>query len=147
MRKDVECTFGSLKGRFRCLKVPISYNAREVVDNVFFTCCIIHNLLLTNDGLDSQWEKLINYADRDGDHAAEDMFIFRQHLSRVRNLTPDTDYTLVGVDSMRHRFSIYHGEEIEQYENSYSVLNKKLVDHFAYKYSVDEVMWLKKKCV
>ena len=71
------------------------------------------------------------------------MFIFRQHLSRVRNLTPDTDYTLIGVDSMRHRFSIYHGEEIEEYENSYSVLNKKSVDHFAYKYSVDEVMWLK----
>ena len=147
VRKDVECTFGSLKGRFRCLKVPIFYNTREVVDNMFFTCCIIHNILLTNDGLDSRWENEINYAGRDGDHAAEDMFIFRQHLSRVRNLTPDTDYTLMGVDSMRHRFSIYHGEEIEEYENSYSVLNKKLIDHFAYKYSVDEVMWLKKKCV
>ena len=53
----------------------------------------------------------------------------------------------MGVDSMRHRFSIDHGEEIEEYENSYSVLNEKLVDHFACKYSVDEVMWLKKKCV
>ena len=147
VRKDVECTFGSLKGRFRCLKVPIFYNTREVVDNMFFTCCILHNLLLTIDGLDSRWEKDINYAGRDGEHAAEDMYIFRQHLSRVRNLTPQCDYTLMGVDAMRHRFHIYHGEEIEEYETSYTTLNRKLVEHFAYKYSNDEVMWLKKKCI
>ena len=60
---------------------------------MFFTCCIFHVLFLTFDGLDARWEKDINYAGIDGEHAAEDMFIFRQHLSRVRNLSPVTDYS------------------------------------------------------
>ena len=144
VRKDVECTFGSLKGRFRCLKVPIFYNTRDVVDNMFFTCCIFHNLLLTFDGLDARWEKDINYAGRDGEHAAEDLFIFRQHLSRVRNSTSVTDYSLIGVEHFRDRLDILHGEEVEEYETSYSQLNKKLIDHFAYKHSINAV---KKKCV
>ena len=38
---------------------------------MFFTCCIFHNLLLTFDGLDARWEKDINYAGIDGEHAAE----------------------------------------------------------------------------
>ena len=53
----------------------------------------------------------------------------------------------MGVDATRHRFHIYHGEEIEENETSYTTLNRKLVEHFAYKYSNDEVMWLKKKCI
>ena len=147
VRKDVECTFGSLKGRFRCLKVPIFYNTRDVVDNMFFTCCIFHNLLLTFDGLDVRWEKDVNYAGRDGEHAAEDMFIFRQHLSRVRNLTSISDYSYIGVERNKDIFEFSHGDEVEEYETSYSQLNKKLVDHFAYKHSINDVKWLKKKCV
>ena len=61
------------------------------------------------------------------------MFIFRQHLSRVKNLSPVTDYSFIGVDRFRDRFEISHGEEVEEYETSYNELNKKLVDHFAFK--------------
>ena len=145
MRKNVECTFGSLKGRFRCLKVPIFYNTRDVVDNMFFTCCIFHNLLLTFDGLDARWEKDINYAGIDGEHATENMFIFRQHLSRVKNLSAVTDYSFIGVDRFRDRFEISHGEEVVEYETSYNKLNNKLVDHFAFKHLINDVHWLKKK--
>lgn len=59
VRKDVECTFGSLKARFRILRNPIEYHDQSCIDNVFFTCCIIHNILLTIDGLDSRWENLV----------------------------------------------------------------------------------------
>ena len=33
-------------------------------------------------------------------YSFEDMLIFRQHLSRVRNLTPCTDFSQVGVDAI-----------------------------------------------
>ena len=56
MRKDVECTFGILKGRWRILKVGVSLygNKRglDTVDNTWKTCCALHNMLLEEDGLD-----------------------------------------------------------------------------------------------
>ncbi|CAN0019648.1 unnamed protein product [Pylaiella littoralis] len=45
VRKDVECFFGILKGRFRILKLRLAYHCREDIDNIFFTCCILHNML------------------------------------------------------------------------------------------------------
>ncbi|CAN0329295.1 unnamed protein product, partial [Ascophyllum nodosum] len=52
VRKDVECFFGILKGRFRVLKLRIGYHSQERIDNIFFTCCILHNMLHTFDGMD-----------------------------------------------------------------------------------------------
>ena len=60
VRKDVECTFGILKGRFRCLKLPIYNHDKDTVDDMFFTCCILHNMLLTEDGYDKRWEENMN---------------------------------------------------------------------------------------
>ncbi|CAM9274653.1 unnamed protein product, partial [Pylaiella littoralis] len=45
VRKDVECFFGILKGRFRTLKLRLAYHCREDIDDIFFTCCILHNML------------------------------------------------------------------------------------------------------
>ena len=57
VRKDVGCCFGILKGRFRCLKLPIYYQSKDVIDNMFFTCCILHNILLNVDGREYQLER------------------------------------------------------------------------------------------
>ena len=43
-RKDVECTFGRVKNRFRCLKIPSLQQNLSDVSNVFVTCCIFHNM-------------------------------------------------------------------------------------------------------
>ncbi|CAN0270408.1 unnamed protein product, partial [Pylaiella littoralis] len=45
VRKDVECFFGILKGRFRILKLRLAYHCREDIDNIFFTCFVLHNML------------------------------------------------------------------------------------------------------
>jgi hypothetical protein len=50
VRKDVECTFGRLKKQFRILKIPMLYHDVRKVDNVFYTCAILHNMLLKWDG-------------------------------------------------------------------------------------------------
>jgi hypothetical protein len=60
VRKDVECTFGILKGRWRILRNPISYQHQKDIDNIFDTCCIIHNMLLKLDGID-RWEEGVDW--------------------------------------------------------------------------------------
>lgn len=57
MRKDVECTFGILKGRWRILKTGIRIQNLTTVDNIWYTCCTFHNMLLNVDGLDERWKE------------------------------------------------------------------------------------------
>ncbi len=54
-RKDAECTFGILKGRFRVLQTGIRLQGPEAADKIWLTCCALHNLLLEEDGLDD-WQ-------------------------------------------------------------------------------------------
>jgi DDE superfamily endonuclease len=56
LRKDVECTFGILKGRWRILKTGIRLHGIEVTDEIWMTCCALHNWLLDIDGLDDKWQ-------------------------------------------------------------------------------------------
>ena len=85
------------------------------------------------------------FLSNDGHHSHEDMLTFRQHLSRVRNLTPITDFTLIGTVAVQNRFEVVHGDHDVKYEYTYVNLQKKLIDHFAWKYSINEIQWLKKK--
>jgi Plant transposon protein len=50
VRKDIECTFGSLKQRFAYLKKFNQFKKKKNIDDAFTTCCILHNLLLEDDG-------------------------------------------------------------------------------------------------
>ena len=55
IRKDVECTFGILKGRQRILKNRVRLHGVDAVDSVWFTCCALHNWLLELDGQNDKW--------------------------------------------------------------------------------------------
>jgi hypothetical protein len=55
MRKDVECTFGLLKGSWRILKSGVRIYGVDLVDHIWFTCCALHNWLLEVDGLTQEW--------------------------------------------------------------------------------------------
>ena len=54
--KDIECFFGILKKRFRWFKVPSLLREIDDIKDVFKTACIIHNMILSYDGLDRLWE-------------------------------------------------------------------------------------------
>lgn len=141
VRKDVECTFGILKGRFRCLKLPIYYQSKSLIDNMFFTCCILHNILLNVDGYDVRWEENVNWEGQAGHHAAEDITIFKKHWRRASTLVGTTDYTLQGINAVNHRYDIFHegGEEVQ---DSHFSLRNKLVEHYSRKYASREIEWL-----
>lgn len=61
VRKDVDCCFGTLKGRFRILRNGMLLQTRRATDQVLFTCCILHNLILGADGLDARWEQHVEW--------------------------------------------------------------------------------------
>ena len=56
MRKDVECTFGILKQRFAILRNGIRLGRIKYCDQIWLTCCAIHNILLKLDGYDTNWD-------------------------------------------------------------------------------------------
>jgi hypothetical protein len=68
VRKDIECTFGILKGRFRILKVPCLLKSKEEVDNLFFNCCALHNEIMRDTHLNKLWEARINWDQEAGHH-------------------------------------------------------------------------------
>ena len=50
VRKDVECTFGSMKSKFRSLKGWLSFKYIHEIQSHFVFCCIIHNIMLKANG-------------------------------------------------------------------------------------------------
>ena len=58
MRKDIECTFGILKGRWRFLKAGVRFHGVNSANNIWLTCFALHNWLPDVDGIS---------AERDGD--------------------------------------------------------------------------------
>jgi len=55
LRKDVECTFGIMKGHFCILKTGTRVHGIEATDKIWLTCCALHNWLLEVDGLNKRW--------------------------------------------------------------------------------------------
>ena len=55
IRKDIECDFGILKGRFCSLKYGMRFQSVDTCDKLFKTLCALHNLLIKADGLDMNW--------------------------------------------------------------------------------------------
>lgn len=46
MRKDVECTFGILKKRWRVLNNGFFYRDINICEKIFVTCCCLNNFLV-----------------------------------------------------------------------------------------------------
>jgi hypothetical protein len=56
LQKDVECTFGILKGRWQILKTGIRLFGVDAANIIFLTYCALHNWQLEVDGLDEKWQ-------------------------------------------------------------------------------------------
>lgn len=56
LRKDVECTFGILKKRYCILKHRARLHSKELIEDIFRCCCILHNMNHTFDKYDERNE-------------------------------------------------------------------------------------------
>ena len=92
LRKDVECTFGIMKGRFRILKSGIRLHTLLGADRIWKTCCALHNWLLDIDGLDLKWENGVR-SDWEGPLGYHDSFDVENYvpfaIQRLAVVCPD----------------------------------------------------------
>ena len=129
VRKDVECFFGILKGRFRILKLRLAYHSKEDIDNIFSTCCILHNMLHTFDGMDV-FEKNVDWVGSAGLHDPWDH-------------DPLTDFTSVGsTDALAEEGGGGEGSEAVERHPAHAELKRQLIESFAYRKKNDDVTWL-----
>ena len=117
----------------------ILYQSKDDIDNMFFTCCIIHNMLLSYDHLDDRWEKNANWSGQGGLHDEDDLNIFHRHLIRVRG---NSDYADAGINRLNERGNLDYLDGEEEVENTHSSLKTKLIKHFVYQYHSGNVQWL-----
>jgi hypothetical protein len=148
VRKDVECFFGRLKGRFRMLKLPILLHHLEDVENVFFTACILHNMLLSYDGLDRwegnvDWEGIDGYFGDDGELPAPLVNAVRDHILRA---APGHDDARLGRNNFAFNVELPNDvpevEVIVEQESSFFRLREALMKHFTWYRSSDRNVWL-----
>ena len=122
MRKDIECTFGVLKVRFRILSSSIRMQYQAYVDNIFVAACIMHNMLLVEDGLD---EDLV-FQSEDDDDLRAGIEARRIRLNRQgRRDVPQVAPRLV------HHHAIDFNED-DDIDDTHFLLRDALIAHYMY---------------
>ena len=157
MRKDVECTFGILKGRWRILKSGIRLHGVDTADNIWMTCCALHNMLLEVDGNSESWDGEEGMFDFDID--VDGMPFALQRLSNPGDLrTYDTSGMGPGTadgedvpvdtyptvdDTNSDHIDINDVNEVRFLTADF--FQKKLIEHFDILFLQYKIKWPKRK--
>lgn len=108
-KQDVECLFGILRGRFRILKRDMQCRTRDQMDNMFFTCCILHNMMHAHERR-GELEANVDWGGCDGLH---DAWV----------CDPLTDLGSTGSRSLRYPDTV-------QTEEGFNQMRDKLIAHY-----------------
>jgi hypothetical protein len=162
MRKDVECTFGIMKGRFRVLKTGVRLHGIEATDKIWLTCCALHNLLLEADGLDELWQNGVS-SDWEGDLGLHNSLDVAEHaptfaLRRLKSpeerrgydasglgpgndrdiVTPDdpSDDDIISEDPVVGSVGVRYVPRL-----SYGYFRSRLVEHFDILFTQNKIKW------
>ena len=144
-RKDVERAFGILKGRFRCLKLPILFQQMDRITYMMWTCVIIHNMILSHDGRDNLWES-DDWDGVDGEHDMNDdeWSMNKMKIIKIRALNKLTDYSRIGRRHYIAREDLQDNEDegsgVQNFEPALEKLRRKLFDD-----EFNSVMLIKKR--
>lgn len=154
VRKDIECTFGILKVRFRLFLHALLFHKFEDINNAWKAAIILHNMLITYDGRDlAEWEKNLNWSyidpnfdtlqeeEMDANYMQEMDDYFEAQSSRAirleagarRNMTRRLEMT---VDTTPFGFTFDSRNVFHQYEK-----RKQLVRHFNFNFKLGLVKW------
>jgi hypothetical protein len=127
VRKDSKCTFGTLKKRFRVLRLPSLCNTIDLIDATLRARCMLHNILLRHDALSTIGHRTADWqADR---HERARAALDASRMDRTFCRVPDP--LLPGVER----------------EAAWSELRDALVTHFSWGRKKKEVRWLKTAAV
>ena len=140
MRKDIECTFGILKSRFRILKNTIRLYFEDDIEALFRTCAVLHNILLQYDGfLNPDWITV----DPNVEEEPEEDLEATQPLEKDPDQTQDIrDQPL---QDENYQPTQYEPEDhiIEWNQNMFFELLGALVKNLAYQFRMGRVEWPK----
>ena len=145
VRKDVECFYGILKKRFRFFKCPITLHNQDDIDNAYWTCCMIHNMILEHDGLDRLWEDGANWEalNPNNDIIDETNTIISDYIYSFTVHDPDTFIPVYAHDLIPEN-------EIHSYDNNennesvqHDILKRLLANHLQIMYREGKVRWPK----
>lgn len=128
VRKDVECTFGILKARFRFLRNAVRYHYPDTIEQATRCCAILHNILLRYDGLDNlNWEKLLpddeekESTSNDQDITNEDLDYAQLHVPMETEETPEISLSV--------------------HDTTQGTFKNVLIEHFTHQYFQNELFW------
>jgi hypothetical protein len=151
VRKDIECVNGRLKKRFAVLRVPSLLRNKSLIDDVFFLCSSLHNLLLAYDGLDvymqddAAWLRAGNADDEE----REDNDVFDKFDARMSEA--ERTAAADGVRPDRRRLPrdavIVHGDDPDEWQavdTGYHELRDLLAKHFIKAWDDRRVQWPKR---
>ena len=155
IRKDIECTFGSLKKRFAILKYGIRLSRIEQCDKVWQTCCALHNLLLFHDKLDKGWENgqklnviddtLEEISDDDcDDYDDVDVPFALSRLNRLSSTKQASNYTQYD-DTFFKKYTVDGKRQVSKIP--LKVFQERLIHHFDIRFKRNDIQWPKRKNV
>ena len=155
-RKDAECVFGILKGRFRCLQTGIRVHGVEAADRIWFTCCALHNLLLDADGLSAEWTGVEGQNDPEEIRRLAPFAIRRLAVEQMRTFGSREHEKACRINTAQFLDCIVEEEEEEDNDGgaqfdaygarfinsmAYDDFREKLVSHFDILRKRREVKW------
>lgn len=160
LRKDVECTFGILKSRWRILKTGIRLHNTEAADNVWLTCCALHNMLLDVDGLSQGWENGVPSfwtTDRNGDLDVDDIPEAIRRLNNSGGFLDNcrsVDLTAFGSQEWREDddlnedeyepVQVNRGDVVSVTDLPLKQFRSMLIENFDFQYKHSRIVWPKR---
>lgn len=144
MRKDVECTFGILKGRFPVLRYGVRLQSIEKCDQLYVTCCALHNRLLFIDGLDKGWKDGVE-SNWERENRDETPFaVQRLHrLSNNDNVQSHDDNDDNIVNTLHYNNYEVNGKRIVS-KMPLTVFQNRLIEHFDICFKRNDIQWPKR---
>ena len=99
IRKDVECFFGILKRRWKLLQYGIRTDTIKSADNLLFTCCALHNIILDWDAVHETREDI---HDDEIENVGEEVMIEMDDVVPVARDNPKQDHIDLEMKLVSH---------------------------------------------
>ena len=141
MRKDVECTFGIMKGRFCILRYGIRLRSISKCDAVWKTCCALHNRLLFVDGLHKDWAtgERSDWEVTNAKHEAKTVGKFAINRLNKMPSVPCNNLPTEGGKANLDQY-VVNGRRVVR-KIPFDIFQRCLIEHFDIRFQKNTVKW------